>query len=58
MLVCPKTDIEDSHPILHKEVQTAVKSLKKGKSAGVDNIPAKLVRAGKEDEITTLTTIC
>ena len=32
--------------------------MKKGKSAGVDNIPAKLVRAGGEDVITGLTTIC
>ena len=58
VLVCPKTDIEDSHPILHKEVQTAVKSLKKGKSAGVDNILAELVQAGREVVITTLMTIC
>ena len=32
--------------------------MKKGKSAGVDNIPAKLVQAGGEDVITALTTIC
>ena len=32
--------------------------MKKGKSAGVDNIQAKLVQAGKEDVITALTTIC
>ena len=31
--------------------------MKKGKSAGVDNIPAKLVRAGGEDVITAVTTI-
>ena len=31
---------------------------KKGKSAGVDNIPAELVQAGGEDVITALTTIC
>ena len=36
----------------------AVKLLKKGKSAGVDNIPAELVQAGGEDVITVLTTIC
>ena len=39
-------------------LEAAVQSLKKGKSAGVDNIPAKLVQAGGEDVITTLTTIC
>ena len=39
-------------------MQAAVQSLKKGKSAGVDNIPAELDQAGGEDEITALTTIC
>ena len=47
------------HHILRKEVEAAVQSLKKGKSAGVNNIPAELVPAGGEDVITTtLTTIC
>ena len=32
--------------------------MKKGKSAGVDNIPAELVQADGEDVITALTTIC
>ena len=58
VLNCPKTDTEDDHPILRREVETAVHSLKKGKSAGVDNIPAELVQAGGEDVITALTTIC
>ena len=35
----PHTDTEDDHPILRKEVEATVQSLKKGKSAGVDNIP-------------------
>ena len=39
-------------------MEAAVQSLKKGKSARVDNIPAELVQAGGEDVITTLTTIC
>ena len=39
-------------------MDAAAKSLKKGKSAGVDDIPAELVKAGGEDIITTLTTIC
>ena len=45
-------------PILRRKVGAAIQSLKKGKSAGVDNIPAKLVQAGGEDVITTLMTIC
>ena len=32
--------------------------MKKGKSAGVDNIPAELVQSGGEDVITAVTTIC
>ena len=58
VLNCTQTDTEDDHPILRREVEAAVKSLKKGKSAGVDNIPAELVQAGGEDVITTLTMIC
>ena len=48
VLNCPQTDREDDHPILRKEVEAAVQSLKKGKSAGVDNIPTELVEAGEE----------
>ena len=43
---CPQTDTEDDHPIPRKEMEAAVQSLQKGKSAGVDNIPAELVQAG------------
>ena len=39
-------------------MEAAVQSLKKGKSGGVNNIPAELVQAGGEGEITILTTIC
>ena len=39
-------------------MEAAVQSLKKGKSAGVDNIPAELVQTGEEGVITALTTIC
>ena len=55
---CPQTDTEDDHPILRKEVEAAVQSLKKGSSAGVDNIPACLVQADEKNVITILTTIC
>ena len=43
---------------VRREVEAAVQSLKKGKSAGVDNMLAELVQAGGEDAITALTTIC
>ena len=39
-------------------MEAAVQSLRKGKSAGVDNIPAELTQAGGDDAITALTTIC
>ena len=46
VLNCTQTDTEDDHPILRREVEATVQSLKKGKSAAVDNIPAELVQAG------------
>ena len=49
VLNCPQTDTEDEHHILRTEVEAAVRLLKKGKSAGVDNIPAELVQAGGEE---------
>ena len=58
VLNCPQTDTEDDHPFLRREVEAAVQSLKKGKSAGVDNIPAELVQASEKDVITAVTTIC
>ena len=58
VLNCPQTHTEDDHSILRREVEAAVQSLKKGKSAGVDNIPTELVQAVGENVITALTTIC
>ena len=58
VLDCPQTDAADDHPILCKEVEAAVQSCKKRESAGVDNIPAELVKAGGEAEISALMTIC
>ena len=49
---------EDNFPILREEVEIAVKSLKKGKSAGVDNITAELLPAGGEAVTNILTAIC
>ena len=43
VLNCPQTDTEDDRPILRRKMEAAVQSLTKGKSAGVDNIPAELV---------------
>ena len=48
----------DSNPILQEEVEAAVKSLKKSKSAGVDNIPSELVQEGGEAMIDMLLIAC
>ena len=58
VLNCPQTDTEDDRHVLREEVEAAVQSLKKGKLAGVDNISAELAKAGREDVIATLTTVC
>ena len=46
VLDCSQPPEEDLQPILREEVAIAIVSMKKGKSAGVDNIPAELVQAG------------
>ena len=46
VLDAPPPSNNDSYPILREEVEAPVKSLKKGKSAGVDNVPSELVQAG------------
>ena len=58
VLDCPQTHSQEDHPILRKEVEAAEQALKKGNSAGVDNIPAELVQAGGEDVFNALTAIC
>ena len=63
VLNCTETDTEDDHSILRKEVEAAVQSLKKVKSAATDNIPAELVQAGERVErsaslSSALMTIC
>ena len=58
VLDCPQIPDEKHNPILREEVEAAVKALKMGKSAGVDNIPAELVQAGGKAMISILTSIC
>ena len=58
VLDCPQTDTEDDHPNLRKEMEAAVQSLKKVKSAGVYNIPTELVQTGGDGIITAPTTTC
>ena len=58
MLDYQQTPDAEHHPNLRVEMEAAVKALKMGKSAGVDNVPAELVQAGGEAMIDILTTIC
>ena len=58
VLQVPPATNNDNHPILREEVEAAVRSLKKGKSAGVDNVPAELIQEGGDDMISALLTIC
>ena len=48
---------EDHQPILHEEVEITVASLRKGKSARVDSIPAESVQSDRETIIDVLTNI-
>ena len=57
VLDCSQPPEEDLQPIFREEVEIAVASLKKGKSAGVENIQAELVQAGGESMIDVLTEI-
>ena len=45
-------------PILRREKEIPVKSIKIGKSSGIDNIPAELIQSGDDKMIDVLTTIC
>ena len=58
VLDCPQIPDEEHHSILREEVEAAVRTLKMGKSAGMDNKLAKLVQAGGEAMIDSLTSIC
>ena len=58
VLTVPQVTDTDKYPILREEVEAAVKSLKKGKSPGIDNIPGELVQAGGHAVISALHKIC
>ena len=58
MFNVPPATNNANHPIFCEEVEAAVKSLKKGKSAGVDNIPAEPLQQGEEAMVNALLIIC
>jgi len=49
---------EDSPPILKGEVEAAIRSLKEGKSPGVDNNPGEILKHGGEESLKALTALC
>ena len=57
-LDCSQSPDKYLQPILREEAESAVVSMKQGKSAGVDNILAELVQARGETMIDVLTEIC
>ena len=58
MLAVNEPTDQDSFPILESEVEAAIRSLKIGKSPGVDNIPAELLKSGSDILKKLLTDIC
>ena len=48
MLNVPPATNNANHPIFREEVEAAMKSLKKGKSAGVDNIQQNYFSKGEK----------
>ena len=48
VLDCPQIPDAEYHHFLREEVEAAVKALKMGKSAGMDNILAELVQAERK----------
>ena len=57
-LTCQESANDDDHPILSEEVEAGTRALKNGKAAGVDNIPAELIKHGGETVPDMLTNIC
>ena len=55
---CHESTNDDDFPILREEVEAAISSLKSGKAAGVDNIPAELIKHGGESVVAMLLRIC
>ena len=55
---CHESTNDDDFPVPREEVEAAISSLKSGKAAGVDNIPAELIKHGGESVVAMLLRIC
>jgi hypothetical protein len=51
-------DGEEDLPVLKEEVEAAIQTLKVGKSPGLDNIPAELLKHGGTETTKVLTVVC
>ena len=58
VLICQEQTEEGEFPILRQEVESALKTLKCGKAAGVDNVPAELITCGGQPVVDVLHAIC
>ena len=58
VLTCQEPTDEGEFPILRQEVESAIKTLKCGKAAGVDNVPAELITHGGQPVVEVLHAIC
>ena len=55
----PRPRLDDESPsVLKGEVEEAVRSLKAGKSPGVDNVPSELLKHGGEATTAAMTALC
>ncbi|KAI8509548.1 hypothetical protein Bbelb_133960 [Branchiostoma belcheri] len=51
-------EVEEDLPVLRDEVADAVRNMKSGKSPGVDNVPAELLKHGGEPVVNIYTVLC
>ena len=58
VLTCHEPTEEGEFPILRQEVESAIKTLKCGKAAGVDNVPAELITHSGQPAVDVLHAIC
>ena len=58
VLICQEPTEEVEFPIIRQEVESAIKTLKCGKAAGVDNVPAELITHGGQPVVEVLHAIC